>query len=54
MSKIQIHIATAQKQQVKSREKSAKYVPGTITIQVIGCGAAGSPATVYLFTDQSR
>lgn len=54
MSKIQLHITTAQKQQVKAREKSSKFVPGTVTIQVIGNGTTGSPATVYLFTDQSR
>lgn len=52
--KQQQHITTAQKQLVKAKEKSAKYVPGTINLQILGNGAKGTPTAVYLFTDQSR
>lgn len=52
--KQQKHIATAQKQLLKSKEKCYKYVPGTINLQILGNGAKGAPASVYLFTDQSR
>ncbi len=48
------HIASAQKQRLKIKEKSRNYVPGTVNIQVLGSGASGSPATLYLFTDQWR
>lgn len=48
------HIAEAQKQRLKIKEKSRNYVPGTVNIQVLGSGAPGSPATLYLFTDQWR
>lgn len=56
MSKIkqQTHIATAQKQLQKAKERSQKYVPGTISLQILGNGATGTPSTVYLFTDQTR
>lgn len=56
MSKIkqQKHIATAQKQLQKAKERSQKYVPGTINLQILGNGAKGAPSSVYLFTDQSR
>lgn len=54
MSRLKDHIVSAQKQLIKVKERSSKYVPGTITIQVVGCGATGSPASVYLFTDQTR
>lgn len=56
MSKIkqQTHIATAQKQLQKAKERSQKYVPGTISLQILGNGAKGTPSTVYLFTDQTR
>lgn len=56
MSKLkqQKHIATAQKQLLKAKEKSQKYVPGHINLQIVGNGAKGAPASVYLFTDQSR
>lgn len=48
------HIVTAQKQLLKIKEKGQKYVPGTIDLQILGCGTAGAPASIYLFTDQSR
>lgn len=48
------HIAEAQKQRLKIKKKSEHYVPGTVNIQVLGSGAPGSPATLYLFTDQWR
>ncbi|XP_055920059.1 ribonuclease Z, mitochondrial [Eupeodes corollae] len=35
-------------------KQKTKYSPGTVTLQVLGCGADGAPASVYLFTDQSR
>lgn len=56
MSKIkqQKHIEIAQKQLQKAKQKSQKYVPGTINLQILGNGAKGAPASVYLFTDQSR
>lgn len=52
--KLQKHISCAQKVQMKIKERNQKYVPGTLTLQVLGSGAPGAPASVYLFTDQSR
>lgn len=56
MSKIKqkTHIASAQKQIQKAKERSQKYIPGTISLQILGTGAKGTPSAVYLFTDQSR
>lgn len=56
MSKAKIlkHIVSAQKQQIKIKEKNQRYVPGTLNLQILGSGAPGAPASVYLFTDQSR
>lgn len=54
MSKLQNHIANAQRQKIKIKEKNANFVPGLVNLQILGCGATGSPASVYLFTDQSR
>lgn len=48
------HIKAQQKQRIKIKEKSNKYIPGTVNLQILGCGAPGSPASVYLFTDQQR
>lgn len=48
------HITTAQKQLMKAKERSLKYVPGTVNLQIVGSGSKGAPASVYLFTDQSR
>lgn len=36
------------------RKKLASVVPGTVNLQVLGSGANGAPAAVYLFTDQAR
>lgn len=56
MNKIkqQQHVTSMQKQLLKAKEKSQKYVPGTMNLQIIGNGSRGAPASVYLFTDQSR
>lgn len=54
MSKLKQHITDAQKQIIKIKERHQKYVPGTINLQILGSGAPGAPATIYLFTDQSR
>lgn len=48
------HIADAQRQRQRIKEKAARYTPGTVNLQILGSGAPGSPASVYLFTDQSR
>ncbi|XP_049817981.1 ribonuclease Z, mitochondrial isoform X2 [Aethina tumida] len=48
------HIAEAQKQRNKIKEKYAKYVPGKVTLQVLGTGAKGAPRALYMFSDQSR
>lgn len=48
------HIAEAQKQRRKIREKFARYVPGRVTLQVLGTGAKGAPRALYMFSDQSR
>lgn len=37
-----------------NKNKSTPYIPGTVTLQVLGSGSNGAPASVYLFTDQSR
>ncbi|XP_017000181.2 ribonuclease Z, mitochondrial [Drosophila takahashii] len=36
------------------KKKLASVVPGTVNLQVLGSGANGAPAAVYLFTDQAR
>ncbi|KAH8272861.1 hypothetical protein KR018_005778 [Drosophila ironensis] len=36
------------------RRKLASVVPGSVNLQVLGAGAQGAPAAVYLFTDQAR
>ncbi|XP_016969832.2 ribonuclease Z, mitochondrial [Drosophila rhopaloa] len=36
------------------KKKLASVVPGTVNLQVLGSGANGAPASVYLFTDQAR
>ena len=48
------HIAEAQKQRIKIKQKSSRYVPGRVCLQVVGTGAKGAPRAVYLFSDQSR
>lgn len=47
-------IVEAQKQKLRNKERKAKYIPGTVSLQILGSGAPGSSASVYLFTDQSR
>lgn len=42
------------KQQQAAKKKTTPYIPGTVTLQVLGGGANGAPCAVYLFTDQSR
>lgn len=42
------------KQRVKIKEKSSKYSPGIVNLQILGSGAKGAPTALYLFTDQSR
>lgn len=48
------HIAEAQRQRIKIKQKSQNYAPGTVNLQVLGSGASGAPASLYLFTDQCR
>nr|CAH7765332.1 unnamed protein product [Callosobruchus chinensis] len=48
------HIVEAQKQRKKIKERVSKYVPGKVTLQVLGSGARGAPRALYMFTDQSR
>lgn len=48
------HIADAQKQRRKIKEKLSRYVPGKVTLQVLGSGAKGAPTSLYMFSDQSR
>ncbi|XP_061395358.1 ribonuclease Z, mitochondrial [Musca vetustissima] len=43
-----------ERQQQAAKKKAVPYIPGTVTLQILGGGANGSPASVYLFTDQSR
>lgn len=43
-----------EKQQQSNKKKNTPYIPGTVTMQILGAGSNGSPASVYLFTDQSR
>ncbi|KAJ8965129.1 hypothetical protein NQ314_004354 [Rhamnusium bicolor] len=54
MPKEHKHIAEAQKQRKKIKERISKYVPGKVTLQVLGTGAKGAPRALYLFSDQSR
>ncbi|XP_045476586.1 ribonuclease Z, mitochondrial isoform X2 [Harmonia axyridis] len=48
------HLKEIQKQRLKSKEKSTKYVPGKVTLQVLGTGAKGAPRSLYIFSDQTR
>lgn len=48
------HITEAQKQRQRIKERLAKYVPGRVTLQVLGSGAKGAPRSLYVFSDQSR
>ena len=48
------HTAELQKQRQKLKEKAQKYVPGTVSLQVLGSGAKGAPRSLYMFTDQFR
>lgn len=48
------HIAEAQRQRLKIKEKFTRYIPGRVTLQVLGTGAQGAPRSLYLFSDQSR
>lgn len=54
MPRNKTHIADAQRQRQRIKEKASRYIPGTVNLQILGSGAPGSPASVYLFTDQSR
>lgn len=54
MPKESKHVADAQKQRKKIKEKFSKYVPGRVTLQVLGSGAEGAPRSLYVFSDQSR
>nr|CAD7262484.1 unnamed protein product [Timema shepardi] len=48
------HTVDLQRQRQKLKVKGQKYVPGTVTLHVLGSGAKGAPKSLYLFTDQSR
>ncbi|XP_058824529.1 ribonuclease Z, mitochondrial [Topomyia yanbarensis] len=48
------HIAEAQKQRLKLKQKIIKTSPGIVNLQIVGSGAPGTPASVYLFSDQTR
>lgn len=48
------HIERNQKQRLRIREKSKHYSPGTVNLQVLGSGARGSSASIYLFSEQAR
>ncbi|CAH1109294.1 unnamed protein product [Psylliodes chrysocephalus] len=54
MPKDKKHIATVQKHRKKVKEKLSRYVPGKVTLQVLGTGAIGAPRSLYMFSDQSR
>lgn len=54
MPKEHKHISQAQRQRLKIKEKFSKYVPGCVSLQVLGSGADGAPRSLYLFSDQSR
>ncbi|XP_057654659.1 ribonuclease Z, mitochondrial isoform X1 [Diorhabda carinulata] len=54
MPKDPTHILTVQKQRKKIKEKLSRYVPGKVTLQVLGTGARGAPRALYVFSDQSR
>uniref|UniRef100_A0A336M4K8 Zinc phosphodiesterase ELAC protein 2 n=2 Tax=Culicoides sonorensis TaxID=179676 RepID=A0A336M4K8_CULSO len=47
------NLVQLQKQRNKIKEKAAKYPPGTVNMQFL-CPSSNGPASVYLFTDQSR
>ncbi|XP_053694596.1 ribonuclease Z, mitochondrial [Sabethes cyaneus] len=48
------HIAEAQKQRLKLKQKVIKTSPGIVNLQIVGSGAFGAPASIYLFSDQTR
>ncbi|XP_037822795.1 ribonuclease Z, mitochondrial [Lucilia sericata] len=47
-------ILRKERQQQANKKKATPYIPGTVTLQILGAGSNGAPAAVYLFTDQSR
>ncbi|XP_049776088.1 ribonuclease Z, mitochondrial [Schistocerca cancellata] len=54
MPKVPNHTAVLKQQRQKLKEKGKKYVPGTVSIKVLGSGAKGTSRSLYVFTDQSR
>lgn len=54
MPKEQKHIAEAQKQRLKIKERQQKYVPSKVIVQVLGTGAEGAPKALYMFTDTAK
>ncbi|XP_044758744.1 ribonuclease Z, mitochondrial isoform X2 [Coccinella septempunctata] len=54
MPKNRQHLKEAQRQWMKNKEKSTKYVPGKVALQVLGTGAKGAPKCLYIFSDQTR
>jgi len=48
------HAVALQQQRQKLKEKGQKYLPGTVSLQVLGSGAKGAPRSLYVFTDHSR
>lgn len=48
------HVAELQKLRQRQKDKTAKCVPNTIYLQVLGTGAAGAPRSLYMFTDQTK
>ncbi|XP_065164662.1 ribonuclease Z, mitochondrial isoform X3 [Atheta coriaria] len=48
------HVADAQRQRQKIKERNNKYAPAKVTLQVLGTGAEGAPRSLYIFSDQSR
>lgn len=39
---------------LKPAKQKSKYSAANVTLQVLGSGAKGSPASLYVFSDQSR
>lgn len=55
MSQLPKHNVIAKKRQAAmARKPKVGHPPGKISVQVIGTGAPGAPASVYLFSDQKR
>jgi len=54
MPKEAVHVPLLQSQRAARKEVTSKFPAGYINLEVLGNGAKGAPAALYVFTDQTR